>query len=125
MTHQEYMSGALAWTDESAAEVLRHVRRCTDCRRDQRAARDAIADLVPQGRSRLEVAVRIGSVAAILALLAAGLVPAPNGQPRARHSARYRIVGDAAGVVAQTPEGPVVVAGAAGAGHATEKEVSR
>ena len=121
MTHDEYVSRLDSWTDEDAAAVLRHAGSCSECRRESRAADRSLASFSPGRRSRAEEAVRILAAAAIFALVMWGLPAARNAAAPPR-PARYRIVGTASGVVAETPEGLVA------AGHpasARGKEVSR
>ena len=121
MTHDEYLSRLDSWTDEDAAAVLGHAGSCSECRRESRAADRGLASFSPGRRSPAEEGVRILAAAAIFALVVWGL-PAARNAAAPRSPARYRIVGTASGVVAETPEGLVA------AGHpasAREKEISR
>jgi hypothetical protein len=123
MTHDEYVSKLDAWTDEDAGAVLRHADSCFECRRESRAADRRLASFSPGRRSRAEEGVRILAAAAIFALVIWGIPAARNAAaPQSQSPARYRIVGTASGVVAETPEG-LVAAGRPSS--AREKEVSR
>lgn len=121
MTHDEYLSRLDSWTDDDAAAVLGHAGSCRDCRRDSRTADGALAAFSPDRRSRAEEGVRILAAAAIFALAVWGL-PAVRTATAPPRPARYRIVGTAAGVIAETPEGLVA------AGHRqpeNKQEISR
>lgn len=123
MTHDEYVSKAEAWTDEDAVTVLEHARSCAACRREGRAADNALAPLAPNRRSHAEKAVRVLAAAAIFSLLVWGLLVARNATAPPT-PARYRIVGTASGVVAETPEG-LVAAGHGESESGKDEEISR
>jgi len=121
MTHDEYVSRLDSWTDADAAGVLEHAGSCSECRRESRRAARALTSFRPDRRSRAEEGLRILAAAATFALVIWGL-PAVRNAAAPPSPARYRIVGTASGVVAETPEGLVA------AGHSeskNEKEVSR
>ena len=121
MTHAEYVSRLDSWSDTDAAAVLEHAGSCSECRRDSRAADRSLGVFSPDRRSRAEEGVRIAAAAAILALVIWGF-PAARNATAPPGPARYRIVGTASGVVAETPEGLV----AAGRPEPRkEKEISR
>jgi hypothetical protein len=107
MNHEQYLSSLEDFTDADAGAVLEHVAACASCRRDARRADQALASSPAARRSLAEEIARWAAVAALLALVAFGLrqqaVP-----ERPSEVARYRIVGDASGVVAYTPGGIVV-----------------
>ncbi|MGH9400217.1 MAG: hypothetical protein ACRD00_07595 [Thermoanaerobaculia bacterium] len=107
MNHEEYLSLLEDFTDADAGAVLAHVEACASCRRDARGAEASIARLGRQRRSLPEEIARWAAVAAFLALVAFGLRQQALPEQPAR-VARYRIVGDASGVVAYTPGGIVV-----------------
>jgi hypothetical protein len=122
MTHEEYIS-MLETAEDSAPQaeaILAHTAACATCRREHRRADRALATLEPSP-SLFEKLARWGVAAAVLAVLVAGLrvssVRAPAAAP-----ARYRVIGDAAGVVAYTPEG-IIVGGSPT--RPSGKEVSR
>jgi hypothetical protein len=112
MTHDEYLSRRDGFTDSAGdvGEVLRHASSCAACRKDRRLAERALSRLDSGRRSAVEELARFGATAAFLAAVVIGLHwksvrtegPAREPQPR------YRIVGDASGVVAYTPGGVVV-----------------
>ena len=120
MTHQEYLSGLDQLTDADAGAVLAHAESCKQCGRDGRRAEAALASLEPQRRSLPEEIVRWAAVAAFLAVVAYGLRP-ESAAPKPAPAARYRIVGDASGVLAYTPGGIVVGTAA----RPSQKEVVR
>jgi hypothetical protein len=120
MTHDEYVSKLDSWSDEDAAAVLEHAGSCSECRRESRETERSLAFLSPERRSRAEEGLRILAAAATLALVIWGL-PAARNAAAPRSPARYRIVGTASGVVAETPEGIV----AAGRPAPKDKEISR
>ena len=109
MTHEEYVSRLDQFSDEDAAVVLAHAESCDECRREGRQVDLQLLPLEPPHRSVVEEIVRWAAVAAFLAVVAYGLRPptAAVSVP-AKSSARYRVVGDASGVVAYTPGGMVV-----------------
>jgi hypothetical protein len=120
MTHEEYLSRLDQLTDTDASAVLAHTEGCASCRRDARQAEAALERLAPPRRSWPEEIVRWAAVAAILVLVAFGLRP-EAAPPKPGPPARYRIVGDASGVVAYTPAGIVVGTAA----RSSSKEVVR
>ena len=122
MTHEEYVSRLDVLTDVDSVEVLAHVGGCAACASDARRADAALGRLEPRRRSIPEEIARWATVAALLALMVFGLRsgPAAPALPE-KAGARYRIVGDASGVVAYTPGG--IVMGTAA--PAASKEVLR
>ena len=110
MTHEEFESRLEALTDADAGAVLEHTQSCAACRRNARRAEAALGRLEGRRRSIFEEIARWAAVAAVLAVAAYGLwrnqTPAPA--PKPAPTARYRIVGNASGVVAYTPEGIVI-----------------
>jgi hypothetical protein len=126
MTHDEYRSRLERFTDsgEDASEVLRHAGACTACRKERRLVERELARLDPDRRSIAEEIFRFGTTAALLAIVALGVqrMSVRSDEPGGAQPARYRIVGNASGVVAYTPGGVVIgVAGPSDAG----KGVSR
>lgn len=122
MTHEEYVS-ILETAGDSAPQaeaILAHTVSCAACRREHRRADRALAVLEP-APSPVEKLARWGAAAAVLALLVGGL-RSPSLRAPAVPPARYRVVGDASGVVAYTPEGIIVGARSA---RSSDKEVSR
>lgn len=113
MTHDEYRSRLERFTDsgEDASEVLRHAGACAACRKERRLVERELARLDPDRRSIPEEIFRFGATAALLTIVALGVqrmslrsdAPGP-----AQPAARYRIVGNASGVVAYTPGGLVI-----------------
>ena len=121
MTHDEYVSRLESWTDEESASVLEHTAACAECGRDARIALRALHSLEPPRPSRVEEVLRVAAAAAVIALVVWAV-------PAARTSAtpaRYRIVGTAAGVVAETPEGLVAAGRGVHRNPSNEKEASR
>jgi len=113
MTHEEYVSRLDQFTDEDAAAVLAHAESCRVCRREGRQTEAELARLEPRRGSFLEEVARWAAVAAVLAVIVWGLRLPPSTPPKpAAAPARYRVVGDASGVVAYTPGGIVVGFGA-------------
>lgn len=112
MTHDEYLSRLEEFSDASGdvEEVLSHTSFCARCRREGRFAERALSRLDPGRRSIAEEVARFGATAAVLLAIVLGMhrlsvrphVPTVSAEPR------YRIVGDASGVVAYTPAGVVV-----------------
>lgn len=122
MTHEDYLSKLDALTDEDTVEVLAHASSCAACARDARLVDKALARLEPNRRSLPEEVARWATVAALLAVMAFGLRSEPAAPAALEKTAsRYRIVGDASGVVAYTPGG--IVMGTAA--PAPSKEVLR
>ena len=122
MTHEEYVS-ILETAGDSTSQVeaiLAHDAACAACRREHRRADRALAALEPSP-SLFEKLARWGAAAAVLAVLVAGL-RAPSWRAPVAAPARYRVIGDASGVVAYTPEGIIVGAGPT---RPSGKEVSR
>ena len=111
MTHDDYLARLELWTDADAAAVLAHAESCAACRQEARIAQRALEPLLPRRASRAEEAARLAAAAAVIAVLVLG-IPVGSG-PKASPPAvsRYRIVGDASGVIAYTPAGVVVTAG--------------
>ncbi len=108
MTHEEYLSGFTELTDADAGATLAHAESCASCRQDERQVDRALSRLEPRRHSWPEEIVRWAAVAAVLTVVAFGLRQEPAPAPRPAATARYRIVGDASGVVAYTPGGIVV-----------------
>jgi hypothetical protein len=122
MNHQEFESrlDVFSDSDEDVRAVLEHAEGCAVCRRDTRRADRALRDL-EEGSSISERIVRWGTAAAAVLLLVVGLAGHFGNTARpVKSAARYRIVGDASGVVAYTPSGVVM-----GFPAASSKEVSR
>ena len=113
MRHEEYVLRLESFGDSPAdvEAVLRHVDVCAICRQEHRFAERKIAKMESRRPGALEPILRWAAAAAILAMLIAAL-RRPSDAPRT-DAVRYRIVGDASGVVAYTPGG--VVMGTAGA----------
>jgi hypothetical protein len=120
MTHEEYLSQCEAFADSDASAVLAHVDSCAVCRRDERLSERALSRLEPEEHSVAEEITRWAAIAAFLAVVAFGLRPQAV-SPAPESTARYRIVGDASGVVAYTPGGIVVGTAA----RQAEKEIAR
>jgi hypothetical protein len=113
MTHEEYLSRLEGFTDssEDAREVVHHAGSCASCRKERRFIERELSLLDPFRRSLAEEVVRFGTTAAVLAILVLGmhrLSVKPEEMAAARPATRYRIVGNASGVVAYTPSGIVV-----------------
>jgi len=109
MTHEEYVSRLESLSDDDAAAVLAHAENCAQCRRERRAADAELSRLEPKHGSIVEEIARVAAVVAFLVIAIYGLRPPSAGAPApAKSSARYRVVGDASGVVAYTPGGIVV-----------------
>ncbi|HEX7252196.1 MAG TPA: hypothetical protein VF376_04875 [Thermoanaerobaculia bacterium] len=105
MTHEEYVS-KLESLGDSPAEVdavLSHVVSCAACEREQRFADRQIGGAATS-RSVVEPLLRWGAVASILGVIVLGLRHS-NENPKSQ--VRYRVVGNASGVVAYTPGGIV------------------
>jgi hypothetical protein len=122
MTHAEYVS-ILETAEDSPRQIeaiLAHTAACATCRREHRRADRALAALEP-APSLVEKLARWGAAAAVLAVLVAGLRGGSWRTPAAT-PARYRVIGDASGVVAYTPEGIIVGSGRT---HLSSKEISR
>ena len=124
MTHDEYLSRLEGFTDsgEDAGEVLRHAGACAACRKERHLVERELSRLDPGRRSIAEEVFRFGTTAVLLAIVALGVQRISDESPSAQPAARYRIVGNASGVVAYTPGG--VVIGVAG-GSDVGKGVSR
>jgi len=125
MTHDEYLSRLDGFTDSpgDVSEVLLHADSCAICRKESRAAERSLSRLDPGRRSIAEELARFAATAAILAIVVLGMhrLSVRPEEPRAPEAARYRIVGDASGVVAYTPSGIVVGL----ASNSAEKGVTR
>ena len=111
MTHDEYLSRLDGFTDSpgDVTEVLFHAASCAICRKETRTVNRMLSRLEPGRRSIAEEVARFLATAAILALVILGIHrsgPEEPGTPSP--AARYRIVGNASGVVAYTPSGIVV-----------------
>ena len=118
MTHDEYVVRLETFSDEDAAAVLAHTGSCGVCRRESRLADRDLDRFGPKRRSVAEEIGRWAATAAVLAVAVYGLRPPPAAAPAPLKAAKYRVVGDASGVVAYTPGGIVV-------GTAAPKEVVR
>lgn len=127
MTHDEYLARLEGFTDssEDAEEVLRHAGACASCRKERRLVERELARLDPGRRSIAEEIFRFGTTAALLAIVALGVqrMSVRSDEPGlAQPAARYRIVGNASGVVAYTPGGVVIgVAGPSDAGKGASR----
>jgi hypothetical protein len=124
MTHDEYLSRLDGFTDsgEDAGEVLRHAGACAACRKERHLVERALSRLDPGRRSIAEEVLRFGTTAAILTIVALGVQRMSDVSPSAQPAARYRIVGNAAGVVAYTPGGVVIgVAGSSDVGKGASR----
>lgn len=113
MTHEEYLSRLEGFTDssEDAREVVHHAGSCASCWKERRFVERRLWRLEPARRSIAEEVVRIGTTAAVVAILVLGvhrLSVKPEEMASAPRAARYRIVGNASGVVAYTPSGVIV-----------------
>jgi hypothetical protein len=113
MTHDEYLTRLDGFTDSpgDVKEVLFHAASCAICRKETRTVNRMLYRLDPGRRSIAEEVARFLATAAILALVILGIHrvsvgPEEPGAPSP--AARYRIVGNASGVVAYTPSGIVV-----------------
>lgn len=120
MTHDEYLTRLDGFTDSSndVERVLSHAAACAFCRRQTRVVERALSRLDSARRSIAEEVTRFGVTAAIVVMIVLGMnrlsvgppVPTVSGPPR------YRIVGNASGVVAHTPSGIVIgIGGESGA----------
>jgi len=128
MTHEEYLTRLETFTDsgEDVTRVLAHTASCAVCRKQQRAVEKTLVRLEPKTKSLIEEVLRWSAAAAILALVIVGFHRESRGPARtaARTSvASYRIVGDASGVVAYTPDG--IVVGLAAPARPAEKEITK
>lgn len=106
MTHEEYVS-QLECLGDSPAEanaVLSHVASCAACRKEQRFA-DRRIGAASSSESAVELLLRWGAAACIVAVVILGLRHTNETTPKTE--VRYRIVGNASGVVAYTPGGIV------------------
>ena len=108
MTHEEYLSQleTLGDSSEDASVVLSHVSICPSCEREQRFADRKITAAAGSRGDALEPLLRWGTAAAIVAVILIGLRHPIETAPKTE--VRYRIVGNASGVVAYTPAGMVV-----------------
>ncbi|HEY6930282.1 MAG TPA: hypothetical protein VJA66_11450 [Thermoanaerobaculia bacterium] len=106
MTHEEYVSKLESLGDSPADvdAVLSHVAACAACDKEQRFADRKIGGAA-KSRSVVEPLLRWGAVASILGVIVLGLRHSNETNPKAQ--VRYRIVGNASGVVAYTPGGIV------------------
>jgi hypothetical protein len=113
MTHEEYVSRLDAFSDDEAGAVLAHAENCAECRGERRAVDGELSRLEPKRGSIVEEIARVAAVVAFLVIAIYGLRPpsAAVSAP-AKSSARYRVVGNASGVVAYTPGGIIVAAAA-------------
>lgn len=113
MRHEEFLSRMDGFTDsvEDTNAVLLHASACADCRREARFVDRELSHLGPGRRSTAEEVARIAAAAAAVVMVVVGMhsVTAPSREPTVpRDAPRYRIVGDASGVMAYTPGGVVV-----------------
>ena len=112
MTHDEYMSRLDEFSDssEDVAEVLLHANSCASCRREGRFVEGKLERLDPARRSIAEEVARFGATAAMLAILVLGMhrLSVRSEEWPGVPAARYRVVGNASGVVAYTPSGIIV-----------------
>jgi len=113
MTHDEYLSRLEGFTDsnEDVEAVLRHASACAACRKERHLVERELSRLDPGRRSIAEEVFRFGTTAALLAIVALGvqrMSVRSDEPPSPRPPARYRIVGNASGVVAYTPGGVVI-----------------
>jgi len=126
MTHEEYLSRLDGFTDSpgDVKEVLSHAASCAMCRKEIRTVERVLSRLDPVRRSIAEEVLRSGATAAVLAIIVLGMhrLSAGPEEPKAPpQAARYRIVGNASGVVAYTPSGVIVGL----ASNSAEKGVAR
>lgn len=126
MTHEEYLSRLDGFADSpgDVKEVLSHAASCAMCRKESRTVGRMLSRLDPGRRSIAEEIARFAATAAILAIVLLGmhrLSVRPEEPMAPEPAARYRIVGDASGVVAYTPSGIVVGL----ASNSAEKGVTR
>jgi hypothetical protein len=109
MTHEEYVSRLDTFSDDEAAAVLAHAGSCAECRRERRRVDGELSRLERRRGSIVEEVAGWAAVAAFLVIAVYGLrTPAAPVSPPPKPAARYRVVGDASGVVAYTPAGIVV-----------------
>lgn len=112
MTHEEYLSRLGGFTDSAGdvKVVLSHAGSCALCRRESRFVERVLSRLDPARRSLPEEVARFGATAAVLALILLGIhgLSVERGEPDVPQAAKYRVVGNASGVVAYTPSGVVV-----------------
>lgn len=120
MTHEEYVSGLVGFTDsnEDVEAVLLHTSACASCRKERRFVERELSRLDPNRKSISEEVARFAATAAIVAMVVLGMheISTRTREAKAPQPApRYRIVGNASGVVAYTPGG--VVVGVGGGSH--------
>lgn len=112
MTHDEYLSRLEEFSDSSddVEEVLSHTVSCALCRRESRFVERELSRLDPGRRSIAEEVARFGATAAVVVAIVLGIhrLSVRPHVPTVAEEPRYRIVGDASGVVAYTPAGVVV-----------------
>jgi hypothetical protein len=113
MTHEEYLSGVAGFTDsnEDVEAVLLHASSCAACRKERRSVERELSRLDPNRKSIGEEVARFAATAAIVAMVVLGMreISIRTREAEATQPApRYRIVGNASGVVAYTPSGIVV-----------------
>src|SRR5262249_29798551 len=108
MNHEEYASRLDQLTDEDAATVLAHAESCTACRRERRRVDGELCRLDTRRGSVAEEIARWAALAAFLVIALYGPRPPAAVSVAAKPVARYRVVGNASGVVAYTPAGIVV-----------------
>lgn len=115
MTHDEYVSGLAGFTDsnEDAEAVLLHASSCAACRKERRFVDRELSRLRldPNRNSIGEEIARFAATAAIVAMVVFGMneiSTRTRGAEAPQSAPRYRIVGNASGVVAYTPSGIVV-----------------
>ena len=109
MTHDDYMSRLASLSDSPAdtRAVLEHVGDCSVCARDQRFVDGRIGALDSSQPGWVEPVARWAAVAAMIALLVLGLRRSSTSEAAVASEVRYRVVGNASGVVAYTPGGIV------------------
>jgi hypothetical protein len=112
MTHEEYLLRLDGFRDsaEEVNDVLSHAGSCALCRKEFRAVERALARLEPRRRSVIEEVAGLTATAGVLVAIILGMhgLAAPPDVPSVAAEPRYRIVGNASGVVAYTPSGMVV-----------------
>ena len=112
MTHEEYVARLVAFTDSNGdvEAVLLHASSCASCRKERRFVERELSRLDPNRKSIGEEVARFAATAAIVAMVVLGMHEVST-RPRVESpqpAPRYRIVGNASGVVAYTPSGIVV-----------------
>lgn len=113
MTHEEYVARLAGFTDsnEDVEAVLLHASSCAACRKERRLVERELSRLDPNRKSISEEVARFAATAAIVAMVVLGMHEISTRTKEAEASQpapRYRIVGNASGVVAYTPGGIIV-----------------